>query len=357
MRIVKPNSASNSPRGSVGLGRRRTVMELYRRRMTTVDQNFVTCAAVNSQEDPHIPMRPNRPVSWHPSSQFAPLPVHFSAPPVPTSNEFHMFDFPRTPAVCSGYASPASTFSHSSMPFTGYTEQQIPYWDMTTSYPSNHISQTTNSALQYQNYETSSVENMGQPTYSQFEWDDFAANGFETSTTAPPTPEDFLPIQHPDPTFPAEESIPYHPLSEPEPEGEEILVGMGLYDSPDVAKAPDSDPQLDNYRTLMMSQLLGPAYRQVEPTGKGLKLEEPWNPPASDDEDDGDDEQDGDGEDDDDEPMMTGFGDGREHAPSLQPGKSESVPESYQVSKLRHVLPDSVQASFSTHNYDSNSWL
>lgn len=135
--------------------------------------------------------------------------------------------------------------------------------------------------------------------YSHFDWNNFAVNGFEHASTAPPTPENFLPIQHPEPTFPAEESIPYHPLDDSD-DGEE-LIGMGLYDTPEPAKAPSSDPQLDNYRSLMMSHLLG-AGRRVEPTGKGLKLEETWNPPPSDDEDedeDDDDERDGEGESDD----------------------------------------------------------
>ena len=130
--------------------------------------------------------------------------------------------------------------------------------------------------------------------YSHFDWNNFAVNGFENSSTAPPTPENFLPMQHPEPTFPAEESIPYHPLSESD-DGEE-LIGMGLYDTPEPAKTLSSDPQLDNYRSLMMSHLLGVG-RRVEPTGKGLKLEETWIPPPSDDEEEeDDDEQDGEGE-------------------------------------------------------------
>jgi len=131
-----------------------------------------------------------------------------------------------------------------------------------------------------------------EPSYSQFDWNNFAAHGFDNAT-APPTPEDFLPIQHPNPSFEAEESIPYHPLESPDPAGEQ-LIGMGLYDTPE--KSALSDPQLDSYRAAMMTQMLGSAYRKYESTGKGLKLEETWNPPPSDDE--GDD--DGEGEDDDD---------------------------------------------------------
>jgi hypothetical protein len=95
---------------------------------------------------------------------------------------------------------------------------------------------------------------------------------------------------------PSEESIPYQSLEESEEEGE-ILVGMGLYDAP---TKYDSDPQLDNYRSTT-SQLLGTTYRGKEPTGKGLKLEESWQPP----EDDDDDDEDGEGDDDDQEEEKT----------------------------------------------------
>ena len=63
----------------------------------------------------------------------------------------------------------------------------------------------------------------------------------------------------------------------------EVLVGMGLYDESD--KLID-DPQLDHSRSSMSMMLLG-----AMPTGKGLKLEETWQPPESDDEDDDDDDE------------------------------------------------------------------
>ena len=134
--------------------------------------------------------------------------------------------------------------------------------------------------------------------YSHFEWNNFATNGFEGSSTAPPTPDNFLPIQHPEPAFSTEESIPYQPLEDVESGGEE-LIGMGLYDNPDPIKTSSLDPQLDSYRALMMSHLMGPSHRKTESTGKGLKLEETWEPPVSDDEDADDEDQDGEGEDDD----------------------------------------------------------
>jgi hypothetical protein len=187
--------------------------------------------------------------------------------------------------------------------------------------------------------------NMDPTLFSHFDWSNFATNGFEDSTTAPPTPKNFLPIQHPEPNFPTEDSIPYHNLSDPESDGEE-LIGMGLYDPPEISKVP-SDPQLDNYRALMMSQLLGTAYRRPETPGKGLKLEETWNPPASDDgEEDDDSEQDGEGEEE-------------------EQSASESVVNTVEQTigaitskndtNVNHLAIGS--AIPSSHNYDPQGWL
>jgi hypothetical protein len=170
--------------------------------------------------------------------------------------------------------------------------------------------------------------------YSHFDCHNFASNGFDHAT-APPTPENFLPIQHPDPTLPSEASIPYHPLSEPEPVGEE-LIGMGLYDTPDVGKTSTSDPHLDNYR--MMSQLLGSSFRRSEPTGKGLKLEETWAPPASDDEAEDDGDEDGEGEDEDEEETRAYSQNSAAQNPAPATANSNTA----------------VQAS---HNFGHNGWL
>jgi len=307
MRVVKPNSASNSPRGSIGLGRRRTVMtDGYRRRMAMMDQNVVisTSAGFVSNDGLQVPSRSTRPVSWHPSSHQAAQQHYQTTNPAPTFDFTHhaqYMDLPPTPAVYSGYASPSSTFSPLSLPYTGYEQQQqYPFHDTTApcqSNPTYTFSQPVMMEQQTPNYHAPTAQNVDPAMYSHFDWTNFATNGFESST-APPTPENFLPIQHPEPAFPVEESIPYHPLSDTESIGED-LIGVGLYDTPEAAKSPSPDPQLDNYRSLMMTGLLGSAYRRPEPAGKGLKLEEGWNPPDSDDDDEESDEQDGEGEDDD----------------------------------------------------------
>lgn len=108
------------------------------------------------------------------------------------------------------------------------------------------------------------------------------------SHTTPPTPDSMLYPQQPQP---AVSECSERCNDEPEDEGE-ILVGMGLYDTPDKY---DEDPQLNNYRSTATS-LFGSSYRSMEPTGKGLKLEETWEPPKSDDEEEEDDDDDDDSE-------------------------------------------------------------
>jgi len=310
----------------------------YRRRLAMIDQN-VAAGGYISNDGLQLPAHSARPVSWHPTSHLAPQPAYQAAHLVPTpelSNQFQTYDLPPTPAVYSGYTSPDSTFSPLSMPYSGYEqgEQHHPYQMQAASLQTNTDYNTLEtSSLSHPNFVPQSTSNMNSSMYSHFDWNNFAVNGFENSSTAPPTPESFLPIQHPEPTFPAEESIPYHPLSDSD-DGEE-LIGMGLYDTPEPTKTLSSDPQLDNYRTLMMSHLLG-AGRRVEPTGKGLKLEETWNPPPSDDEEeDDDDEQDGEGESDDEETT--------EQTTSTVITTKESI--------------NTVQASIISQNVDRSGWL
>jgi len=287
-RVAKTSSASNSPRNTIG--RRKTLMTdgLCRRRPMVVDQGVTSNGIYDGLP---ATLRPNRPVSWHPSShmtlQASYQPTSYAVPKVELSGGFNAYEVP-TPAVFSGYASPVSTFSPLSLPFTN-DEQQFQYTDGSSYFPSiacNHSDSTL-----YAHYQSSPIpgqiddqcyvsnDNVNQSMYSHFGWSNFDTNGFD-ATTAPPTPEDFIPIQHPDPTFSSDEAIPYHPLDDSDSAGEE-LIGMGLYDTPE--KPLLSDPHLDSYRALMVTQILGPTFRKQEPTGKGLKLEETWNPPASDD--------------------------------------------------------------------------
>ncbi|TAQ90609.1 hypothetical protein B7494_g1074 [Chlorociboria aeruginascens] len=217
------------------------------------------------------------------------------------NDEYQIFELPQTPAVYSGFASPSTGVPPEAMAYVG--NQQQCFYTHPEAYslhqPYNPYQPST-LGPQMPNYLASSAYTSSSSMYSHFDWENRATNGFEHAT-APPTPENFLPIQHPEPSISAEEMIPYHSLSDSEEAGEE-LVGMGLYDTPEVAKSPSADPQLDNYRALM-SHLIGSGHRKTESTGKGLKLEETWNPPAS-DEEEGDDNEDGEGEEEEEEEEM-----------------------------------------------------
>ncbi|KOS19228.1 hypothetical protein ESCO_000460 [Escovopsis weberi] len=119
---------------------------------------------------------------------------------------------------------------------------------------------------------------------SGLDWNGFVMQGYDT--TSPPTPDTFLTAmtttQLPQPAI---TEAYYQTPDEPEDDGE-ILVGMGLYDD-----KREEDPQLNNYR-YTVSSLLGTTFRPQEPRGKGLKLEETWEPPKSDDEEEEEDEDD-----------------------------------------------------------------
>lgn len=307
MRVIKPSSASNSPRSSMGLGRRRTVMNdgAYRRRLVMMDQNLLAAGAFVSDDGPQVPLqtRPSRPVSWHPASHLSSQQSFqsYNTPAPEINPHYQTYNNPCTPSIYPGYASPESTFSPLSMPGTGYGQEEY-YQHPQSSMPTSQlVTQQYFAPQTFENTPPQSIINTDSSMYSHFDWNNFATNGFENST-APPTPENFLPIQHSEPAFPPEDSIPYHSLEDNESDDGEELIGMGLYDTPEISKFPAADPQLDNYRTFMMTSLLGSGYippRRPEPMGKGLKLEETWTPPDDEDEDDDqedDDEQDGEGE-------------------------------------------------------------
>ena len=301
MRIVKPSSANNSPRSSMSLGRRRTVMNdgAYRRRAAMMDQSLLAASGYISNDGLQHPpqQRSSRPVSWHPASHLMPQQYQqsYNIPTPDPNNQYNLFTLPSTPAVHSGYASPDSTFSPLSVPYTGYEQHQC--FQNPPPMPTPEYLNQPQFVQPYANLFPLAAQDTDPSMYSHFDWNNFATNGFVNST-APPTPDNFLPIQYPEPAFPAEEAIPYHSLEDNESDDGEELIGMGLYDTPEFSKSSLADPQLNSYRAMMMSQLAGSGYalpRKLESEGKGLKLEETWTPPSDIFEED-DDEQDGEGE-------------------------------------------------------------
>ncbi|KAI1753446.1 hypothetical protein F4782DRAFT_496324 [Xylaria castorea] len=300
MRVVKPSSANNSPQTM--MARRRTMMNdnnQARRRQQALDQALqqqIQNASYYTTHQDDV-KRNGRPVSWHPSSRLPDTQqMHMQIPQVDFSQfattmpaPYHAKEcfigyqnLPPTPAAYSGHASPASGFSPLLIPY-GPTSQSTAMpayisesWIPTTQAASNCFNQSGS---------PDAVEPF--PVYNNqtpYDWHTYSPQECN-SCTAPPTPDECLGLQQLH-AVPSEESIPFQPLEEPEIEEEEgeILVGMGLYDLPSKA---DTDPELDHYR-MTTSQLLDTTYR----SGKGWKLEEAWEPPATDDED-GDEDDDG----------------------------------------------------------------
>lgn len=317
-RVSKTNSASNSPRNSTLLNRRKTVVGdgSYRRQRLAIDRNMPESA--DSSHAFHTPAQApvqSRPLSWHPSAcstYDAPYQTAYQS----TTMDYSMplgnkMEHPSTPALFSNYGSPSSTFTPEPQPWTCYYPE-YPFYSGTTSFIQPTFDDTINDCNAYAPYQlpsttqtqdTNFTDCMNPSIYSHFDWNGFAVNGFENGT-APPTPENFLPVQHSDPPCAVENSIPYHSLDDDEDDGE-ILVGMGLYDTHEKESLPDL--QLGQYRSVLMSQYMSSAPRGAEPAGKGLKLEETWEPPASDvgeeeDDQDGDNDADGSVADEDEQP-------------------------------------------------------
>ncbi|KAK5630766.1 hypothetical protein RRF57_006481 [Xylaria bambusicola] len=302
MRVVKPSSANNSPQSM--MARRRTMMNdgnMARRRQQALDQAILQ----QMQDRPSYytiqqePVRQNtRPVSWHPTSHIPTVPqmhmpisqtdYHQFTVAIPTS--FHTKEYfagyqnlPPTPAAYSGHTSPVSGYSPL-LPYGSVTQPTA----LPTYMATDPVGSESHVSPNYFN-SSGSPDMVGELSYNNqtsFDWHTYPPHGLQ-SCTAPPTPDEFQGVHEPQ-SVPSEESIPYQPLEESENDEDEgeILVGMGLYDLPSKA---DTDPELDHYRTTT-SQFLDSTYR----SGKGWKLEEAWEPPASDDEDT---EEDADGED------------------------------------------------------------
>lgn len=125
-----------------------------------------------------------------------------------------------------------------------------------------------------------------------FDWNSFIAHGFNTTT--PPTPEHVPSLPHPRSASTEVSGRPQAPCEADDDDNGEVLIGMGLYDTPEKVAA---DPHLNNYRSTV-SSLLGATFQASEPMGRGLKLEETWEPPASDDDEADDVDEDDDDDDD-----------------------------------------------------------
>ncbi len=247
-----------------------------------------------------------RPLSWHPSSHLAPQ-VNFqhtpSTNPLSTPNMYTDYQdmylgvgpqFSPSPMVesYSTNTSPASSFSPLPAAFPPLENDQYfgaEGWEMMQK--PGAIYTTTEEGQMFPNSFPSGMEPVQMQGHNSADWNNFIMHGF--NRTSPPTPETFFqpPQQQQVPV--QERPASFHQVEAAEEEEGEILVGMGLYDTPEKHQ---EDPQLNNYRSTVTS-LLGSTFRHPEPAGKGLKLEETWEPPKSDDSDnDSDEGEDAEGE-------------------------------------------------------------
>jgi hypothetical protein len=256
-RVEKPRSNHNSPR-TVERRKTTTGAKLY----ATLDDHYNMMMGLTGDEAV-VEDRPEpastRPMSWHPSSAQFHVPRssfeqhepqdyshHYSES---SRNSVHGSDFYSMSARNSMYLEPAQNQSNYPSSHESHRGSQ----DSDGSWP---MQAPTSSS-----YSTPTTEPM--PWYLQ-EW---ARRNQEQAQQAS---TDYLPIQHPTPD--QNEDVEDEEMQD---SGKE-LVGMGLYDLPDTS--------------MQWGSLQG------EATGKGLKLEETWQPPEEEDEED--DDEDGEGEDD-----------------------------------------------------------
>ncbi|RDA84768.1 hypothetical protein CP532_1002 [Ophiocordyceps camponoti-leonardi (nom. inval.)] len=319
MRVNKPSSANNSPRS---IGRRRTFIVDSRHQRHMMDYLSIPYSTgqqhnyhhhhpkqhqqqqsqhghrhhqqQHQQQHYDPPKQSFRPMSWHSSSYMQPVqPQRTGGYPFPiglhaTADSYDMSssgqpDFsPMMAASYSNDTSPCSTFS----PLPLFTDCGRPDgWDFSSSSSQRatplYTPTSSNGQCVSEPMAAAAVTQQQQQQQQQQQralapdWDAFVMQGYDA--TSPPTPENPPAMQSQEP------AVPYQTQAE-EDEGE-ILVGMGLYDGPE--KRLEEDPQLNNYRSTV-SCLLGSSLRPLEPRGKGLKLEETWEPPRSEDDDDED---------------------------------------------------------------------
>ncbi|KAF2190261.1 hypothetical protein K469DRAFT_561430 [Zopfia rhizophila CBS 207.26] len=255
-RIEKPRSNHNSP---MALERRKTT--LGTKRYATLDDHYNMMFGLTGGEEETVEDRrePARPFSWHPSTQFQFPSRSTRVELTPSQNKAHHY------SDSSRNSTHGSDFYSLSARSSMYPEQTRNFSTHLQSQETNRGSQSSDSSWQdvsqpghsyaLSSYSTPSTEPL--PWYLQ-EW---ARKAQAKTSNSGPGSTDFLPIQHPSAEHETDSIMEDDDM---EDSGKE-LVGMGLYDLPDTALSWNSSGL-------------------VEGTGKGLKLEETWQPPENEDE-------------------------------------------------------------------------
>lgn len=298
MRIGKPLSANNSPRNNLIHQRRRTMMNdpLYAQKTQQVlEQAYLPTPGPDAFGSSYYePMgRAARPVSWHPSTQLYqqqqyPSSTQQSQYPFPACYDYDLYppvQMPPTPAAYSAYGSPASTFSPQTLPsYTTYELPQLPQQQQQTYVSPNwNMSATPSMPVMTQahppsfattaSYTPAPAPGSAEKSYSPVSWNGMPSTTYNHNVSAPPTPEEPTNLQYPGAVVVKQDEALYSATPEVKVEDEDegdILIGLGLYDPPEK----------------LHGSLLGASF---EPTGRGLKLEDAWEPPAEEDDSEEDD--------------------------------------------------------------------
>lgn len=204
-------------------------------------------------------------------------------------------------ALSHAHPQPMNTFVPS-QPVTPslFPTQSFPMQESYAPYPYNNLVETNVTPQDWSLYNTLDVP-------SQFFSNVTSRTG--SASTAPPTPESF-------PNYDAPKCLEQEKewnIEVDDEDDSEVLVGMGLYDEPE-KKGEDC--------VIEYGPVVSRFGREDKPQGKGLKLEETWEPPATEDDEEEGGEQDAEGEE-------------EENVPEQQAVQSVNVPTAQQVQLLQ----------------------
>ena len=271
IRVEKPPTAQSSPRV---LERRKTTTSV--KQFTSLDDHYNAMFGSPKPEErttaTNFDKNGIRPMSWHPSASTATragldkaLGNRRSAniPNIPVSYSSSDPDY-ETTAVDQGNAFEGENTGPDMILTEDIENFDVALWSRYATTSAWPLMANVNPCL---------ASNLALFTDNAQDWS-FAASGSAPPTEsaaaqAPPdTHMDFLPIQNP-----AALQDPMQPTlrSQRSKDSSKSLIGMGLYDPPEPA-ADTWRIHMDGYQTWLTPEL-------VENTGKGLKLEETFEPP------------------------------------------------------------------------------
>ncbi|RKF75102.1 putative cell morphogenesis protein las1 [Golovinomyces cichoracearum] len=256
------------------------------------------CPSTSRRHHPEVTS--SRPVSWHASS-YIPIPPceNSQASSAPQSETYHSQQSFQLPSTLSGYfTSPISPGSISSPELLPINESESPnnYCPdpvMPTSFYASDSTFLADQSWPLESLPPSSCyypDQLQSPfgkedsfSYFHLNWNTPHPRHMDKNVMdLPPTPHDTLPCLSDHAVCLPEDAPPIHDQNKEE---DEILIGMGLYDHPESVKS-SFVPPYDLFCSHPTSELTLAKTAYEESQGRGLKLEERYIPPISDDEED-----------------------------------------------------------------------